>query len=156
MMSPRFLVAGAVGLWIASIVLAQDGRIEVLRYPVAVASAQKATTNDGVYTKKQADDAKAQFDKICADCHPFTVADKKKPKDRPLGEEPFFEEWEGRPLSELITNIHLTMPNDGSATLTEAEAADLTAYILQQNGYPAGKKPLTKATANAVVERPKK
>ena len=116
----------------------------------------KPTTSDGVYTKAQADKAKAQFDKICADCHPFTVAGKKKPKDRPLGEEPFFEEWEGRPFSELVSVIHLTMPNDGSATLSEAEAADLTAYILQQNGYPAGKNPLTKATATAVIERPKK
>ena len=120
------------------------------------AAQSKPTTSDGVYTKAQADKAKAQFDKICADCHPFTVAGKKKPKDRPLGEEPFFEEWEGRPVSELVSVIHLTMPNDGSATLSEAEAADLTAYILQQNGYPAGKSPLTKATATAVIERPKK
>ena len=120
------------------------------------AAQSKPTTSDGVYTKAQADKAKAQFDKICADCHPFTVAGKKKPKDRPLGEEPFFEEWEGRPVSELVSVINLTMPNDGSATLSEAEAADLTAYILQQNGYPAGKSPLTKATATAVIERPKK
>jgi hypothetical protein len=33
---------------------------------------------------------------------------------------------------------------------------DLTAYILQQNGFRPGSKPLTKETATAVVERPKK
>ena len=156
MMSPRFLVAGAVGLWIASIVLAQDGRIEVLRYPVAVASAQKATTNDGVYTKKQADDAKAQFDKICADCHPFTVAGKKKVKDVPLGEDPFYDNWTGRPLADMISTIVLTMPNDGSAVVTDEEAANLVAYILQQNGFKAGDTALSKANAAAVVERPRK
>ena len=117
---------------------------------------QKATTNDGVYTKAQADDARSQFDKICADCHPFTVAAKKKEKDLPLGEEPFFQSWEGRPLSEMISTIALTMPNDGSATVTDEEAANLVAYILQQNGYPAGSKPLSKETASAVLERPKK
>ena len=116
----------------------------------------KPTTNDGVYTKAQADKAKAQFDKICADCHPFTVAAKKKEKDLPLGEEPFFQSWEGRPLSEMISTIALTMPNDGSATVTDEEATSLVAYIRQQNGYPAGSKPLTKEMASAVLERPKK
>jgi polar amino acid transport system substrate-binding protein len=144
------LLAVSAGLWLAAFV------VHPFRDATAAAGIQKPTTNDGVYTKAQADKAKAQFDKICADCHPFTVAGKKKPKDRPLGEEPFFEEWEGRPLSELIGIIHLTMPNDGSANLTEAEATDLTAYILQQNGYPEGKKPLAKATASAIIERPKK
>ena len=149
-MTYRALLTSSLAVWIAAVV------VQPFRADSIAATQTKPTTNDGVYTKVQADNAKAQFDKICADCHPFTVAGKKKPKDRPLGEEPFFEEWEGRPVSELITNIHLTMPNDGSATLTEAEATDLAAYILQQNGYPAGKKPLTKTTATAVVERPKK
>ncbi len=56
----------------------------------------------------------------------------------------------------MITTIALTMPNDGSATVTDEEAADLVAYILQQNGFKPGKQPLTKATATAVVERPTK
>jgi mono/diheme cytochrome c family protein len=113
------------------------------------------TTNDGVYTKAQADGAKAQFAKICAECHPFTVAAKKKPKDVPLGDEPFFENWEGRSLDAIITTIVLTMPNDGSGVVTDAEAVDLVAYILQQNGFPAGETALTKDSA-AVVARPKK
>ena len=156
MMSPRFLLAGAVGLWIASIVVAQDGSTAVLRGPVVIVAAQTATTNDGVYTKKQADDAKAQFDKICADCHPFTVAGKKKVKDVPLGEDPFFDNWTGRRLAEMISTIVLTMPNDGSAVVTDEEAANLVAYILQQNGFKAGETALSKANATAVVERPKK
>ena len=119
------------------------------------ASAQKST-NDGVYSKVQADGAKAQFAKICADCHPFTEAGKKKPKDVPLGGETFFENWTGRPLSELATTISLTMPNDGSAVVSEEEALNLVAYILQQNGFPAGSKALDKAGESAVVARPKK
>jgi hypothetical protein len=121
----------------------------------ALASPQ-ATSNDGIYTKAQADGAKKQFDKICADCHPFTVAAKKKPKDLPLGDEPFFENWTGRPVAELVTLIALTMPNDGSAVVTDKEAVDLVAYILQQNGFPAGSRPLTKDTAAATLARPKK
>ena len=48
------------------------------------------------------------------------------------------------------------MPNDGSAVLSEKDAVDLTAYILQQNGFPAGSKPLTKETATALIAKPKK
>jgi cytochrome c len=113
------------------------------------------TTNEGVYTKAQADGAKALYEKVCLDCHPFTVAGKKKPKDIPLGEEPFFEEWEGRQVRELISIIALTMPNDGSAVLSDQEATDLVAYILQRNGSPVGKAPLGKAGADATIERPK-
>jgi len=118
--------------------------------------AQTPTTNDGVYTKEQAARAKKQYDALCADCHAFSIAEKKRPRDLPLGDEPFFEQWTGRPLNQLVTVIHLTMPNDGSAEVSEAEALDLVAYILQRNGFPAGSKPLTKATAAAVIERPKK
>jgi len=143
-MTFRALATGAAGAWIAAMVLATPQ------------AAQKPTTNDGVYTKKQADDAKAQFDKICADCHPFTVAGKKKVKDVPLGEDPFYDNWTGRPLVQMITTIALTMPNDGSAVVSDEEAADLVAYILQQNGFKPGETPLSKATATAVVERPKK
>jgi polar amino acid transport system substrate-binding protein len=142
------LLGGSLVVWATVLAFSTAGP--------AQASAPQATSNEGLYTKAQADGAKKQFDKICADCHPFTVAAKKKPKDLPLGEEPFFEQWTGRPLTELVTLIALTMPNDGSAVVTEEEAVDLVAYILQQNGYPAGSKPLTKASASAVLARPKK
>ena len=55
----------------------------------------------------------------------------------------------------MVTLIALTMPNDGSAVVSDDEAVGLVAYVLQQNGYPAGSKPLTKDTAAAVVEPPK-
>ena len=142
------LLGGSLVVWAAVLAFSAGG-------PAHATSAQ-ATSNDGIYTKAQADGAKKQFDKICADCHPFTVAAKKKPKDLPLGDEPFFENWTGRPLVELVTLIALTMPNDGSAVVTEAEAVDLVAYILQQNGFPAGSKPLTKEAASATLAKPKK
>lgn len=144
----RVLISGSAVVWMCALAFAMTS--------AAAGPVQKVTTNDGVYTREQADGAKKQFDTICAECHPFTVAARKKEKDLPLGEEPFFESWEGRPLSEMISTIALTMPNDGSATVTDEEATNLVAYILQQNGYPAGTKPLTKETASALLERPKK
>ena len=143
----RLLAAGSLAAWAAAFSLAGTP---------AEGSAQTRTTNDGIYTKAQADRAKKQYDRMCADCHPFTVAARKKPKDLPLGDEPFVQSWTGRSVGEMVTLIALTMPNDGSATVTEAEAVDLVAYILQRNGYPAGKKPLTRETASALLQPPKK
>jgi cytochrome c len=147
-MNPKstLLVAGAFLAWGAAVTFSGV---------VAQGSAAQKTTNDALYTKAQADGAKALYNKVCVDCHPFTVAAKKKPQDLPLGEDPFFEEWEGRRVRELISLIALTMPNDGSAVISDQEATDLVAYILQQNGFPAGSAPLDKSAA-AAIERPKK
>jgi hypothetical protein len=114
------------------------------------------TSNDGIYTKAQADGAKAQYDTLCLECHTFTVETKKKPEDLPLGDEPFFKAWAGKSIEELVSVIVLTMPNDGSAVVNEDEALNLMAYVLQQNGFPAGTSPLTKETASAVLVRPKR
>jgi mono/diheme cytochrome c family protein len=144
----RFITGTALVAWAAAVAFSAG--------PAVQGAAIQASTNSGIYTKAQADGAKAQYNKVCVECHAFTVAAKKKPKDLPLGDDPFFESWTGRPVLELVNVIHLTMPNDGSAVLSEKEAIDLVAYILQQNGFPAGSKPLTKETAAAMVERPKK
>jgi cytochrome c5 len=121
----------------------------------ANASARQKTTNDGIYSKAQADAAKPQFEKLCAECHAFTVKEKKQEKDLPLGDEPFLKKWEGRELNELATVIVTTMPNDGSAVITDEESLNLLAYILQRNGYAAGKMPLDQESLTAVIARPK-
>jgi cytochrome c5 len=114
------------------------------------------TTNDGIYSTAQADAAKPKFEKLCSQCHAFTVAAKKQEKDLPLGDEPFLKKWEGRSLDELLTIIVTTMPNDGSAVVSDEEALNLLAYVLQQNGFAAGKSPLDKAGAASVIARPVK
>ncbi len=140
------LVAGSVVVWAAALSFTGTA---------TQAAATQKTSNDGIYTNAQADGAKAQYDKICAGCHAFTVAAIKRPEDLPLGDEPFLKKWEGRTLSELITVIVMTMPNDGSAVVNDDEAVNLLAYMLQQNGFPAGAAPLTKETASALLARPK-
>ena len=151
-MSSRFTNAAAAAAvaWVVAVGL-------VLAKPSSEAepTAQKSA-NDGVYSKAQADGARAQFDKICADCHPFSDAEKKRPKDVPLGGDTFFQNWTGRSLGEMTSTIALTMPNDGSAVLSEEEALSMVAFILQKNGFPAGTKPLDKAAGSTIIEKPKK
>lgn len=139
------LCAGVVAVWMSALALAV----------APAATAEQKTTNDGIYSKAQADAAKPRFDKLCAECHAFTVAAKKQEKDLPLGDEPFLKKWEGRGLEELATIIVTTMPNDGSAVVNDEETLNLLAYILQRNGYAAGAAPLTKESVTAVIARPK-
>lgn len=150
MLSSRFTsaIAASVIVWGVAV-----GAVVAKPSSPAEPAAQKST-NDGVYSKAQADGAKAQFDKICAECHPFSDAEKKKPKDVPLGGETFFENWTGRSLGEIASTIALTMPNDGSAVVSDEEALNLVAFILQKNGFPAGAKKLDKAGEAAVIARP--
>ena len=142
MVSRTRIVTGSLATWAAAVL--------VCGVPAQGAVAQKTAT-EGVYTKAQAEAGKTQFTKMCATCHPFTAAEKKKPKDVPLGEEAFVKSWEGRPLSEMMTLIVMTMPNDGSGEVTDPQAVDLVAYILQQNGFKPGDSPLTKAGADDIV-----
>jgi len=148
-----FAIAACVVVLSAAVVLRAD---RGPAFAKATAGELQKSSNDGIYTKAQADGAKAQYDTLCLECHTFTVAAKKKPEDLPLGDEPFFKTWEGKTIDELVSVIVLTMPNDGSAVVNEDEALNLMAYVLQQNGFPAGAAPLTKETASAVLVRPKR
>ncbi|GEM_PF-4408731 len=152
------LLAGLAVVWSAAGITASSwtpGPRAQNHEPWPLDPGPQKTSNDGVYSKAQADGAKAQFDKLCAECHAFTVAAKRKAEDLPLGDEPFFKNWAGKPLAELVSLIVFTMPNDGRAAIDEAEALNLVAYMLQQNGFPAGTTPLTRDTASAIVARPK-
>jgi mono/diheme cytochrome c family protein len=95
------------------------------------------TTRDGVYTKEQATAGKALFDKYCASCHAFKPWEKSD-TNPDLGGEPFMANWNGKTVRELLVLIRTTMPNDGSAELTETQTAEVVAYMLQENGYQPG------------------
>jgi mono/diheme cytochrome c family protein len=106
-----------------------------------MASSQK-TVKDGVYTKAQAERVTETYGKVCANCHdPAKVPAGKKPAP-PLAGDLFLDSWKDRLVGELMATIKLTMPNDGSMTLTADDAADLAALILMNNKFPEGKAPL--------------
>ena len=100
-------------------------------------SDQEQTVKAGIYSKEQAERGKAVYDKICVACHTFKPSEKSK--DNPdLGGDAFLNKWDQKTVHELATVIYTTMPNDGSAVITEEQTADVIAFILQQNNFPAG------------------
>jgi hypothetical protein len=59
-----------------------------------------------------------------------------------VGEE-FIGHWYDAKLSELVAKINMTMPADAPGSLKAEEYADVVAYLLQVNGFPAGTETLT-------------
>jgi mono/diheme cytochrome c family protein len=110
------------------------------------------TTRDGVYTKDQAARGGKLYGSLCRDCHePGAVLPPGTKPGPPLTGDPFLTKWKGRTLGELMTQIETTMPNDGSAFLDDAQTADITAYMLQANGFPDGQAALAMGGASSGI-----
>jgi len=55
--------------------------------------------------------------------------------------------WNGMTLGDLFDRIQSTMPADNPGSLKPADAADIIAYMLQVNMFPAGQTDLASETA---------
>jgi mono/diheme cytochrome c family protein len=113
----------------------------------AAGQAPSKTTNDGVYTAAQADRGKTVFEAKCTGCHE---------PSRFTGEA-FFESWNGKPMKDLWDVASGTMPEDNPGSLKQPEYADIIAYFLSLNEFPAGEAELQgNAAAMAAIKVEKK
>ena len=103
----------------------------------AQAQAQN-TVKDGVYTAAQATRGQAVYRERCGACHGDTLTGALAP---PLVGVPFLAAWET--VSDLVGKIRNTMPASAPGSLTPAQTMDVTAFMLQSNGFPAGGSVLT-------------
>ena len=53
--------------------------------------------------------------------------------------------WGNKPLSDLYQFEHKNMPATNPGSVPPDQLHAITAYILQKNGFPAGKSPLDKS-----------
>ncbi len=98
---------------------------------------ERRTTWSGVYTSEQAKRGEAQYDEQCAPCHQFDMHG--DGLDVPaLADERFRDRWDNRTLRQLFDAISKSMPQQDPGSLTPAVYADILAYILQKNEFPAG------------------
>lgn len=142
---PGFIWVVAAGLYLAAVAAhAQDtpaapaGSNQPGAAPAA-ASAPK-TVQDGVYTAEQATRGAARFKMTCGVCHGDEMQGTEFVPE--LVGDDFVARWENLNVSDIVSKITTTMPPDRSAMLTDAEAADVVARILEANGYPVGQEPL--------------
>jgi mono/diheme cytochrome c family protein len=87
----------------------------------------RTSVNDGVYTAAQAQRGAGLFDDHCGSCHE---------PDRFAGRL-FVTTWTG-PLDALFATVRKSMPEDNPGGLAPQVYADVIAYWLRLNGYPAG------------------
>jgi mono/diheme cytochrome c family protein len=112
----------------------------------AWAQSRPLTVLDGVYSDRQALAGHEQYEAICAACH-----EGDEPEALPPKGSDFIERWREAPLSFLYDFIRANMPGDKPASLTEADYINLTAYLLQANGYPSGPADLTTARTRDIA-----
>ena len=87
------------------------------------------TTLSGVYTDVQVARGEETYYASCVSCHP---------KGTYAGPS-FKTTWGDRPLSDLYDWILNKMPKNDPGTLTPEQSVEVIAYILKENGMPAGK-----------------
>ena len=105
---------------------------------------------NGVYTPAQAERGRLVFENHCSECHHEDLSGGEGPA---LVGSTFMVKWETQSVERLFHKIRDTMPEVGSTHVTEAQKLDTVAYILQQNGYPAGKAELTDAKGTLAALR---
>jgi streptogramin lyase/mono/diheme cytochrome c family protein len=91
---------------------------------------------EGVYTAAQAERGKTSYSSNCSRCHGEGLEG--RDEIAPLKDSHFMSNWEGQSLADLVQRVRSTMPLDRPGTLSSASATDIVAYLMQQNGLPAG------------------
>jgi len=106
----------------------------------ALASGVQAGTLNGVYTDIQAERGAVQYRQHCARCHGAGLAGTFETPPL-IGR--FIPYWQGTSLDVLADYINTAMPLDRPGSLGRAANADILAFILKTNGFPAGAKELS-------------
>jgi mono/diheme cytochrome c family protein len=109
------------------------------------AQAPAGSVTGGVYSADQAKRGQMTYNDSCAKCHLEDLSG--GATSPPLQGNEFLGNWKGKSLGALFDEIRMTMPFDSPGSLTPAQYADVLAYMLSVNKFPAGDKELDKDPA---------
>jgi cytochrome c5 len=107
--------------------------------PAATAPAATAAPA-GLFSQAQANRGRDTFRSMCTECH--TAGE--------FTDNAFKVKWARRSVGDLYEFIHTQMPDDAPGVLTEAQAIDLTSYILDANGFTSGSRQMQPAGLDEV------
>jgi cytochrome c len=96
---------------------------------------------DGIYTVEQADRGQPLYRKECASCHGDMLTGGEAAP--PLAGGQFLSNWNGLTVGDLFERIRKTMPQSKPGKLPRTTIADVTAFMLKVNEFPAGKEELS-------------
>jgi mono/diheme cytochrome c family protein len=110
----------------------------------ALKAQQAVSVSSGVYTADQAKRGQAVYADACSKCHLEDLSGGTSP---PLAGNEFLGAWKGRTVGALFDQLKMTMPFDNPGGLMPAQYADIVAYMLNMNKFPAGDKELASEPA---------
>ena len=111
---------------------------------VSLCGQPAASVWDGVYSEEQSGRGRALYGKECAGCHGSSLSGGETAP--PLTGSAFMANWSGLSVGELFERIRLSMPEGRPGALSRQQNADILAYMLSVNQFPAGKTELQKDT----------
>ena len=111
--------------------------VAALSLSAAYAFAQNSNPQiwSGVFTAAQAERGRAIVQNHCSECHHEDLSGGEGPA---LAGPTFMLKWETHSVERLFHKIRDTMPSVGSTEVTDEQKLDSVAFILQENGFPAG------------------
>jgi S-disulfanyl-L-cysteine oxidoreductase SoxD len=119
---------------------------------VTLIAQNAVTVRGGAYTADQATAGEAAYKADCASCHGAELEGSGRNTPPLVGEE-FLAGWRELPVGDLFDKIQEAMPADKPGTLPRDRNAQILAFMMKRNGYPAGATALpTSATALAKIE----
>ena len=95
---------------------------------------------DGVFSPEQAARGEAHYVASCAACHGATLDGTGEAPGLSGGE--FVSHYDQLTIAALFDRVRTTMPQNDPGSLTRDEYADVVAFLLKSNGFPAGTAPL--------------
>ena len=104
---------------------------------VAPITGQNLTSTwDAIYAADQASTGAGLYETSCAECHgPELEGGETAPA---LAGPDFRWAWNGRSVGELFESIRISMPEGRPRSMTRTEKASVLAFMLSENGFPAG------------------
>lgn len=108
------------------------------------AAGQARTTWDGIYTEEQAARGEPLYQEWCASCHAPDLSGGDLAPGLVGGE--FVWNWSGITVGQLFERLRISMPQENPSNVTRAEKADILAFMLYVNEFPAGEHELADRT----------
>ncbi|MGH9345955.1 MAG: c-type cytochrome [Vicinamibacterales bacterium] len=121
------------------------GGVLIILWAAGVAAQHERSVKEGVYTETQSKRGRMVYLEFCANCHgDFAEGIDMSPG---LTGPTFSSNWTTFTVGDLYDRIRMTMPSDRPGVLTPQQNADVIAYILDINQYPAAQTELPSTVA---------
>ena len=140
---PRGIPAIAV-IYIVSDMRASLAVVAIAGLAGVAAPQNQRSVWDGIFSAEQAKRGQARYNEQCASCHGDTLAGGESAP--PLTGAEFLSNWNGLTVGDLFDRTRSTMPQSKPGSLSREANAEILAYVLSMNQFPAGKADLPQAS----------